>query len=85
MMDRISEEDSIPPAFPFLTDPGHRVIDRYGLFNDADPRGRQIAHPATFIIDREGVVRWRFVEVDYRVRPTNEDVLEVLAGVKNGI
>jgi peroxiredoxin len=58
------------------------VIDRYGLFNDADPRGRQITHPATFIIDKEGMVRWRFVEVDYRVRPSNEDLLNVLSGIE---
>ena len=78
MVDQISSEEGTPPDFPFLTDPGHRVIDRYGLFNPDDPRGRQITHPATFIIDTEGVVRWKFVEVDYRVRPSNEDVLAAL-------
>ena len=82
MVDRISEDDSVAPNFPFLFDEGHRVIDRYGLFNDGDPRGRQITHPATFIIDREGVVRWKFVEVDYTVRPSNEDILAALAEVK---
>jgi len=81
MVDRISADDSLVPRFPFLTDEGHQVIDRYGLFNDADPRGRQITHPATYIIDREGVVRWKFVEVDYRIRPSNEDVLAALAEV----
>ena len=82
MVDRISAEDSLTPRFPFLTDEGHRVIDRFGLFNDADPRGRQITHPATFIIDREGVVRWKFVEVDYRLRPSNGDVLAAMARVQ---
>ena len=82
MVDRISAEDSLAPRFPFLTDQEHLVIDRYGLFNDADPRGRQITHPATIIIDREGVVRWKFVEVDYRIRPSNEDILAALAEVK---
>ena len=81
MIDRISSDDGVSPDFPFLTDPGHQVIDRYGLFNPEDPRGRQITHPATFLIDKEGVVRWRFVEVDYRVRPSNEDVLEALTGL----
>ena len=81
MVDRISADDSLVPRFPFLTDEGHQVIDRYGLFNDADPRGRQITHPATYLIDREGVVRWKYVEVDYRLRPSNEDVLAALAEV----
>ena len=84
MVDRISADDSLAPTFPFLFDEGHKVIDRYGLFNDADPRGRQITHPATLIIDREGVVGWKFVEVDYRIRPSNEDVLAALAEVRGG-
>jgi peroxiredoxin len=84
MVDRISADDNLAPTFPFLFDEGHRVIDRYGLFNDADPRGRQITHPATYIIDREGVVGWKFIEVDYRIRPSNEDVLAALAEVRRG-
>jgi peroxiredoxin len=79
MVERISRDDGVLPGFPFLTDPDRAVIDRYGLFNDSDPRGRQIAHPATFIIDTRGIVRWRFVEVDYRVRPSNEEVHRALA------
>ena len=78
MVDRISMEDGIVPDFPLLSDPGHQVIDRYGLFNPADPKGRQITHPATFVIDTEGVVRWKMVEVNYKVRPTNEDILGAL-------
>ena len=82
MVDRIAADDGIRPDFPLLSDPGHRVIDRYGLFNPGDPRGREITHPATFVIDREGIVRWRFVDVNYRVRPTNEDILEVLESLR---
>ena len=82
MVDRISADDQLAPPFPFLTDDGHRVIDRYGLFNPDDPRGRQIAHPATYVVDREGIVRWKFVEVDYTARPGNEEVLAALAGLQ---
>ncbi len=59
--------------FPLLSDADHRVIDRYGLLNEQSKRGWP--HPATYVIDREGVVRWKFVEVDYKIRPSNEDVL----------
>ncbi len=79
MVERIATEYGLRPGFPLLTDARHRVIDRYGLFNTNDPRGREITHPATFVIDTAGVVRWRFVEVDYKVRPTNERIMEVLA------
>jgi len=82
MVDRISAEDSLTPRFPFLTDPGHKVIDRYGLYNIDDPRGRQLTHPATYVIDMEGTVRWKFVEVDYTLRPGNEDVLAALAELR---
>ncbi len=78
MVDRISGDDQTAPHFPFVTDPGHRVIDRYGLFNPDDRGGRQLTHPATFVIDMDGMVRWKYVEVDYRVRPSNEDVLAAL-------
>jgi len=78
MIDRIMADGGSRPDFVMLSDPGHRVIDRYGLFNaDAPPR-RPVPHPATFVLDKEGVVRWKFVETDYRVRPSNEDVLRVL-------
>jgi peroxiredoxin len=58
--------------FPFLEDKNHKVIDRYGLFN---PDGRGWPHPATYVIDRHGIVRWKFIEVDYTKRPTNEQIL----------
>jgi peroxiredoxin len=75
MATKISKDDGKPPGIVFLSDPGHRVIDRYGLVN---PQGRGWPHPTTLVIDRQGVVRWKFVEVDYRVRPTNEQILEAL-------
>ncbi len=78
MIDRVAAADGVAPDFIMLSDPDHRVIDRYGLFNPDAPPNRPLPHPATFVIDKEGVVRYRFVEVDYRVRPTNEDILAVL-------
>jgi peroxiredoxin len=66
--------------FPLLSDQDHKVIDRYGLLNDKAQR--PLPHPATFVIDRAGKVRWRFVEVDYKVRPSNEDVLRELGKVE---
>lgn len=80
MVNTVSEEGQ-PPHFPFLTDPGHQVINRYGLLNLNDPRGRQITHPATYVIDKDGVVRWKHVEVDYTVRPSNEDILKALGEI----
>ncbi len=61
--------------FPLLEDANHRVIDRYGLLN---PTSKGWPHPATYVIDKQGVVRWKFVEVDYKVRATNDMILQAL-------
>jgi peroxiredoxin len=61
-----------------LSDSGHKVIDLYGILN---PNSRGLPHPATYIIDKRGVVRWKFVEVDYTKRPNNEQVLEALKAI----
>jgi len=61
--------------FPILEDKDHRVIDRYGILN---PDGKGWPHPATYVIDKQGVVRWKFIEVDYKKRPANEQILEAL-------
>ncbi len=78
MIERVYEEDDPELDFIMLSDPDHSVIDRYGLFNADAPPDRPLPHPATYVIDKQGVVRYRFVEVDYRVRPSNEDILAVL-------
>ena len=60
----------------FLADPEHKVIDAYGLRNEAAAaRGRFMPHPTTYVLDQNGMVRWKFTEVDYKVRPTNQMVL----------
>lgn len=79
MIDRVAEEQDRTIDYHILADPDHAVIDRYGLFN-ADSR-RTVPHPAVYVIDRVGVVRWKFVEVDYRIRPSNEDVMAALAEI----
>jgi peroxiredoxin len=66
--------------FPLLSDPDHKVIDRYGLLNDQ--ARRPMPHPATLVIDRQGVIRWRFIEVDYKIRPSNDDVLREVKKVE---
>ncbi len=61
--------------FPMLEDKNHKVISRYGILN---PEGNGWPHPATYVIDKQGIVRWRFVEVDYTKRASNEQILQAL-------
>jgi peroxiredoxin len=65
--------------FPLLEDKDHKVIDRYGIFN---PDGKGWPHPSTFVIDPKGIVRWRFVEVNYEKRASNEQIRRELAKIK---
>ncbi len=61
--------------FPLLEDRAHRVINRYGILN---PDGQGWPHPATYIVDTEGIIRWRFVQVDFTKRATNKQILQQL-------
>jgi len=65
--------------FPLLEDKGHKVIDRYGIFN---PDGRGWPHPSTYVIDPKGMVRWKIIETDYTKRPTNEQIHRELTKIK---
>ncbi len=66
-----------------LSDADHAVIDRYGLLNEAAAaKGRFLPHPTTYVIDKTGLVRWKFTEVDYKIRPTNQMVLDELNKLK---
>jgi peroxiredoxin len=82
MVDRVaSENDGLRIDYTLLSDPGAAVINRYGLFNQDDSQGRAIPHPTTYVIDRNGVVRWKMTEVNYRIRPENTDILAALNGL----
>ena len=65
--------------FPMLEDKEHKVIDRYGIFN---PDGKGWPHASTFLLDPKGVVRWKFIEVDYKKRASNEQIRRELAKIK---
>ena len=79
LIERLKAREPGNYDFAFLQDKDHKVIDRYGLYN---PDGRGWPHPATYVIDKQGVVRWKFVEVDYRKRPTTEQIQRELAKLK---
>ena len=82
MVDRVAEEnDGYIIDFALLSDPDGAIINRYGLFNQDDAKGRAIPHPTAYVIDRDGRVHWKFTEVNYRVRPENEDILAALAEI----
>ena len=67
--------------FPILSDPDRsRAITPLGFSNSVD--SRNIAVPATIVIDSNGDEVWRYVGRDQADRPLQEDVLDVLRGMK---
>ena len=71
-------------AFPLLSDPGHRVIDQYGLRDARYARLKRngIPYPAVYVIDRNGRVAWARVEMDYTQRPSNQEIRAALDALK---
>jgi peroxiredoxin len=75
MFDTISKKGGKPTDFLFLSDQEHKVINRYGILNESS---QSLPHPATYVIDKRGIVRWKFAEIDYKVRPTNQQIMTAL-------
>jgi peroxiredoxin len=75
MFNSVSKGDGNLPGLLFLSDPGHKVINRYGILNQSS---NGLPHPATYVIDKNGKVRWESVHIDYRVRPTNQEIIAAL-------
>lgn len=59
--------------FPLLSDVHRTVMDAYGVLDEA----RNVAYRSTFVIDRDGVLRWGQAGERYMVRDGAE-VLRVL-------
>lgn len=68
-------------SFRILADAEHRVIDAYDLRHDRGSPEGAIARPATFVIDRDGVIRWRDLTDNYRLRPSADDVLAAVVAL----
>lgn len=62
--------------FPVLSDPSHAVIDRYGGIEARLRQGIAIGKPATYVLDREGRIRWSYVGEDFADRPLVEEVID---------
>jgi peroxiredoxin len=66
-------------AFPLLSDSKAEVIRRYDVLHPgAGPKGADIARPAEFILDSNGVVRWVNLTGNIAVRARPEQVFEAL-------
>lgn len=69
--------------FPILSDFDLKVIGKLGLVHDrAAPNGTSAARPATYVVDRRGVVRWMFTSTTVRHRAEPKDILAAVQAAK---
>ena len=68
--------------FPLLCDTSREVVKKYGLLNSGEKGG--IAFPASFVIDREQVVRFRALE-EVASRVSVDQLLELVREIGRGV
>jgi peroxiredoxin len=66
-----------PADYPLLEDHNHEVIDHYGIYNPAESKPG-LPYPATYIIDKAGIVLDRYLDAERYTRASNEWVHEGL-------
>ncbi len=60
-----------------LSDPEKKAINAYGV----DFAGKQHSQRAYFIIDKQGIIRWKHVEASTGNKRSNDELLEALKSV----
>ncbi len=71
-----------PISFPFLLDEDRRVTRAYGVYHRLGLDAVNIAHPATFVVDRGGLARLIYVGLDQRDRMPVDAIVRVLRTIQ---
>ena len=68
-------------SYPLLSDTGSRMIDALGLRDPQYEEGSYawgVPRASVLVLAPDGTVQARYVAADYRSRPSNDDVLELV-------
>jgi peroxiredoxin len=80
---RFIDENGLRDRVRFVADPDSRSIDRLGLrLADPEPMEAGVPHPATYVLDRDGVVRFVDVRTDYHIWLDPQLLVDALARVR---
>ena len=72
-------------TYTFLSDPKAEVTRRYDLLHTgAGPQGTDIARPAEFLFDSNGIIRWVNLTENIAVRARPEQVLKAFDEMEQG-
>jgi peroxiredoxin len=69
-------------TFPLLCDAAGDVMDRYGTRNRLTSARTVMPHPAVFIVDPGGAIRFRSVDRNYKRRTTMHTIFAALDGLR---
>jgi peroxiredoxin len=72
-----------PVSFPFLLDEDRAVTKAYGIYHWLAHDAINIARPATFIVDRKGMLRFVYVSSDQKDRADISLVLQQLRSARD--
>ena len=76
---RFIDENGLRDRVRFLSDPESETIERLGLrLEDPEPMETGVAHPATYLLDREGRIQLLDVRRDFHVWLDPALVVEVI-------
>jgi peroxiredoxin len=75
-------EKVIDHSFTILSDPGAKVIRKYGLLHAGGAEGKDIAIRTTIFIDEQGIERWRRVSETVPDIPSVAEVLQNIPSAK---
>lgn len=67
-----------PVAFPFLLDEDRGVTKAYGVYHRLGTDAFNIARPATFVVGRDGSIRYLYVGKNQHDRAPMESILEAV-------
>ena len=70
--------DANPVSFPFLLDEDRAVTKSYGVYQRLGIDAINIARPATFVVGRDGIIRYLYVGSSQVDRAPLEEVLDAL-------
>lgn len=72
-----------PVSFPFLLDEHRHVTKAYGVYHRIGIDAINIAHPATFVIDAAGRIRYIYVGASQTDRAPFDQVLQAVRDAKS--
>jgi peroxiredoxin len=76
---RYIEDSGLP--FDILVDDSRETVKAYGVWHHVGFDAWNIARPALFLIDRQGVIRYSFVASTQFEFPTHDEIVREIAEV----